>query len=560
MIKDNKIKIISKALLTLAMMMFASHIVICQDINKEVTVVKAYKPEVKDATKINQMPEFNDTLAVVPNFEYSISSVRLNTPFAPRPVSAAKMLADPLTSLHTSYLKLGYGNYFTPLAELDISSQRMKENSFEIFLKHQSADGKVILDNGNEIVAPYANNTATIWGKHILKKSILYGSAGYFSNKTAFYGYNTSNQNIDISNINTGDSLQTYQGGSFTLGLESLETDSTKLYYNLKSCFDFVGDKFSHSENHLSLAGLTGKQTGEFYFGTEAYYDYYSSANAIDSGYNTIFKIRPYLSKSKGNWRFLLGFDGVNDNTLSGSTFHNYLRANLEFIVVPSVLYTFFGYDGFLEKNSLLSVSQINPYIIPGLNVKNADHKTHIFGGLKGNFSSDVQIMAQASYSEVNNQSFYINDTISKLANKFLVLYDNIELLKFSAELDFRSSKNIIITAKADYSIYSMTKLPEPWQMPGFESTISARYSLRDKIILTADLYVLGSRYARNPLTGGVIKLNPFADFNLGAEYRYTKILSLFIQFKNLTATKYVFWNQYPLYGFQVMGGFTYAL
>ena len=266
MIQENKIKIISKALLTLATIIFAGHIAICQEINKDVTVVKAYKPEVKDATKINQMPEFNDTLAVVPNFEYSISSVRLNTPFTPRPVSAAKMLTDPLTSLHTSYLKLGYGNYFTPLAELDISSQRSKENSFEIFLKHQSAKGKVILDNGNEVDAPYANNNATIFGKHILKKSILSGSAGYFSDKTAFYGYNTSNQNIDISNINTGDSLQTYQGGSFTLGLESLETDSTKLYYNLKSGFDFVGDKFSHSENHLSLAGLTGKQIGGVLF------------------------------------------------------------------------------------------------------------------------------------------------------------------------------------------------------------------------------------------------------------------------------------------------------
>jgi hypothetical protein len=308
------------------------------------------------------------------------------------------------------------------------------------------------------------------------------------------------------------------------------------------------------------LDGLTGKQTGEFYFGAEANYDYYSSGNASDSGYNTILKIRPYLSKSKGDWRFLLGFDGVNDNTLNGSTFHTYLRANLEFVAVPSVLYTFFGYDGFLEKNSLLSVSQINPYILPGLTVKNADHKTHIFGGLKGNFSSNVQFMAQASYSEINNQHFFINDTNNALANKFLVLYDNVELLKFSVELDFRPSKNLSVAAKADYSIYSMTKLKEPWQVPGIESTISTRYSLRDKIIMTADLYVLGNRYARDPLSGAALTLKPFADFNLGAEYRYTKILSLFIQFKNITATRYSYWDQYPLYRFQVMGGFTYAL
>jgi hypothetical protein len=168
--------------------------------------------------------------------------------------------------------------------------------------------------------------------------------------------------------------------------------------------------------------------------------------------------------------------------------------------------------------------------------------------------------MAQASYSEIDNQYFFINDTINRLANKFLVLYDNVELLKFSAGLDLRPSKHLFVSAKADYSIYSMTKLAEPWQMPAFESIISAKYSLRDKIILTADLFAMGSRYARDPQTGGSIALNPFADFNLGAEYRYTKILSLFIQFKNITSTKYSYWNQYPLYRFQVMGGFTYAL
>jgi len=213
-----------------------------------------------------------------------------------------------------------------------------------------------------------------------------------------------------------------------------------------------------------------------------------------------------------------------------------------------------------LENNNLSIIFKINPNILPGIVLKNTDHKMRFFGGLKGNFSSNVQIMAQASYSQIDNQYFFINDTFTVFQNHFQVLYDNVELLKFSAELDFRSSKKLLITAKADYSIYSMTKLAEPWQMPGLESVVSAKYNLRDKIILTADMYALGSRYARDPQTRQAKTLKPFVDFNLGAEYRYTKILSLFIQFKNITATKYSYWNQYPLYRFQVLGGFTYAL
>jgi len=231
MIKNCKIKIFLITLI--AFLLSVNKSAYCQEINKEVTVVKAYKPEVKDATKINQMPEFNDTLAIIPKFEYSISSVKLNTPFTPRPVNAAKMIADPLTSLHTSYIKLGYGNYFTPLAELSISSQRSKENSFDIYLKHQSAKGTVTLDNNEKVDAPYSNSEAILWGKHIFKKSVLSGNAGYFGDKSAFYGYNSNNPNVSTINFNINDNLQTYQGGNFALGFESLETDSTKLNYNL---------------------------------------------------------------------------------------------------------------------------------------------------------------------------------------------------------------------------------------------------------------------------------------------------------------------------------------
>ena len=54
-------------------------------------------------------------------------------------------------------------------------------------------------------------------------------------------------------------------------------------------------------------------------------------------------------------------------------------------------------------------------------------------------------------------------------------------------------------------------------------------------------------------------KLYGFVDWNLGFEYRYTKILSAFLNFNNIEGERYFRWNNYPSQRFSFMGGITYA-
>ena len=49
------------------------------------------------------------------------------------------------------------------------------------------------------------------------------------------------------------------------------------------------------------------------------------------------------------------------------------------------------------------------------------------------------------------------------------------------------------------------------------------------------------------------------ADANLHMEYRYSNRFSVFLHFNNLAAQKYARWNRYPVQGFQVLGGLTFA-
>ena len=53
--------------------------------------------------------------------------------------------------------------------------------------------------------------------------------------------------------------------------------------------------------------------------------------------------------------------------------------------------------------------------------------------------------------------------------------------------------------------------------------------------------------------------LKGYVDLYLGAEYRYTKRFSLFLDVSNLSASKYERWYRYPVQRVLLVGGATYA-
>ncbi len=52
-------------------------------------------------------------------------------------------------------------------------------------------------------------------------------------------------------------------------------------------------------------------------------------------------------------------------------------------------------------------------------------------------------------------------------------------------------------------------------------------------------------------------ELKGITDINIGAEYRYTKLLSGYLNFNNIGSFRYYRWNNYPLQRFNMMLGIT---
>ena len=547
-----------------------------QEINTKVTVVSPYEPSISDASKINTMPQFTDTAAIRPAFNYTIHSEKLNVDFSPRPINPAKMVIDPQPKLYKSYLKMGIGNYMTPMAELNISTLRSKNFSYGFYARHQSSHKDIKLKNNQKVWGGYNDNVMLLYGKRIFEPFTVDASGGLKHNTVYYYGFNSDSAVVNPYNKN--DYRQDIMDLNGKISLESHHPyDSNKLYYAANVGYDLVTDKFflngyfKNYEQGIRTNVLLKKNIKGFYTSLFAGVDYYGKSSSFNTSDNTIICIHPSVTRSSADWKFNIGIKTIVDKIDVSSLPYFYPDLKFEFNAIQDVVRLYFGLDGGMKVNNYGSIIYENPFIVPNLNVKNSNTKLNTFIGAKGSLSSKIEFNLGVSFSKIDNQYFFVNDTINRFffngdpsyiaGNQFIVVYDDIQWIRYFAEFNVMASDKFNMLGKLEVNDYKMFKQAYAWHMPAVKASLMPRYNLRNKILVSADLNYIGKRYARSPYQNGeIIVLEDMIDLNLGVEYRYTKMMSLFVRFNNLAAYKYYLWNQFPLQRFHVMAGFTYSL
>ncbi|UCG26914.1 MAG: hypothetical protein JSV24_08005, partial [Bacteroidales bacterium] len=404
-------------------------------IRKEVRVVKPYEPSLSDAYKINLLPVLDDTVQFIPEYNYSIAPTSFSPEYRLRPIRPARMLGEPLPKLYNSLLKLGFGSYWTPFAEVNINSLRSKDYSIGAFGKHMSSQGKVLLENDREVFGGYGNSEISLYGKKIFSETILSGELGMRSDQAYYYGYDTENDSIADTSLVKKDIKQSFLLLSGKVRVQSGHSDSTRFRYDLGFRYDYFSDKYKMVEHGFLLDGRFSKLIGRQYLGGDLLAQYIDKSEGIDSSFNAFLKVAPWFMKRKEQWRLKAGINLSFDITDGNTVPHFYPQAELQFRVIENLLLAYIGVDGKLEMNNYRVVATENPYIIPGLNVKNTDYNMIVYGGFAGNISSETSFRIRASYSLVDDMHFFVNDTSDILRNKFHVEYDDVELKSLYGEI-----------------------------------------------------------------------------------------------------------------------------
>lgn len=526
-------------------------------IQKEVRVVKPYSPTLSEANKINLLPVFNDTVRVVPDFGYKIFPKRYETQFRINEIKPGKMVGLPLTKLYKSQLTLGLGNYLTPLAELTVNELRSRTTALGLYLMHQSSTGKIKIENGNKVDSDYSDNLAKIYGKKMFYRSVIEGgiSGGY--NSVLHYGYDPG---ITDTILLKPDIQQKIYSAGARIRYYSAYPDSFHFNYDIELAYDLTSDWFKNAENAFDLNTNFSSMVRDAFIGGDYRIRYFQASESLDSFSNLVVNINPYFSKQSSEWRFLIGLNSAYDLRDQGSL-SIYPRTEFQFNIVKDVLVPYLGITGNKEINNYRKILMENPYIRPGLRLKNTDYSLIGYAGLKGRYSSKVAFNLKGSYSRAYNLYFFVNDPADTLRNQFIAVYDNASILELNGEVTWHPSDKIQLLFKSKYSQYDLVFLEKPWHRPSLEVSLSAGYNIKDKILIDADVFYTGKRFAQAAsATSEPIELKGYLDANLSVEYRYTKILSFFVKLNNFTSSNYQIWNQYPVQRFLFMAGFSYAL
>ena len=524
---------------------------------KEVKVVKPYEPTISDAYKLTHLPRITDTVKTIPEIKYILQTKPMNVGYTITPIKPAKMVGEPLSKLYNSYVKVGLGTKMLPMLEAYVNNKRSKDYSIGAYYKFLNSIGQATFDNDEKEFAGFSDNDLRFFGKKYMKSSIIQGEMGLLSNTRYFYGYDTRVDTIlEKENIK-----QNYLTLNLNANYKSNYVDSTHINYDFGVNLYNTKDNFENNELGFRITGDVNKIFTKEMVGVNVAIEHYSTSEKIDSSNNTIIRINPWLGKFGDKWRIKAGINIFSDIRGDNSKALYYPVAHLEYDMANHYLIPFAGIDGKLEINNFRKMSRINPFIVPGTGVLNTDHKIILFGGIRGNFNSTTYYKFKVSYALIDNMPFFINDLVNSdsIGNQFSVVYDDIKLINYFGEISVSPSEELTFHAKANYKNYEMTNEAEAWHKPSFDLTFTTRYNLRHKIILKGDILAIGKRYVKLDDTGNIAELESAIDINLGAEYRYSKVLSGFIQLNNLLSDGYYEWNYYPTYGFNILLGVTYS-
>jgi len=114
-------------------------------LTREVEVVKAFKPTLTDAQKINEMPKIEEIERQKPAFDYNISSNPIIKTFAVNPLKAASIASAPKEETGYGLIRAGLGNYNKPYGEFFFNHLASKKSIFGIHAMHLSSQGRLKL-------------------------------------------------------------------------------------------------------------------------------------------------------------------------------------------------------------------------------------------------------------------------------------------------------------------------------------------------------------------------------------------------------------------------------
>jgi len=542
------------------------------------------KIHLRDAGKIASHPTIIEQKSTMDKLKFSFLPTPPVGTQDPDKIPASKInVIDKLPNLQNGYLKLGLGNYLTPMADGFFSSGRNKKGDIGARVYHLSSNGGVVADSAL-IGSGYSETNAGVFGRYFLKNASLQGDfhyqrmvVGYYGNQAGISG--VENDSLAQALWTLGGKQQKWQDVGSELEYKSFSRDSSDMNYHARLGYRYGWGNQKERESlvDISLGGdrLVNNEVFAVDFGVQSAQLHsagfaYNSLGAVKdstdtlwrarSQSNTIFKLQPSAYTVWKDIRVRVGM-GVYYDVKGEKPAHFYPLLELKWSILDGLFLPYAGVRGGVELNSYHSLLSQNPFVLSNPLLLNRNNKLEVYGGLNGVISSSMGYEVGANWHQFENQAFFVNDSSASIGNRFIVLYDNMSMLKVHGKFMWKILDQLQMEAGVEFYQYHVAQASNAWNMPDWKGQWKAQYNLGDQWSIGANLWYMGARkaYSFAPVEGQVIQhsawqdrpgyvvnLKPFVDLSLQVNYQYNKQISAWASIYNTLAQQYQIWNAYP--------------
>jgi hypothetical protein len=518
------------------------------DTAKVVTITSAFKPSLRPQSKINFLAAtpFLDNSKVA--MQYLIPSQNISFGYQAVAVTPLAYVPDSvILSRRNHFIKVGLGNLNTILAEAGFNLGDGVKNNTYIGGGFKKMKGPLFAQEFTDINFSI-NSAHQIGDAHDL-------SVKFTTASTTRYAYGFKPTTIQYTKDNI---LNKYNSAGITLHLANKTDAFFGIHYTPTISFDYLQSGLDEREFETSIAAPVSKNLGT---------DFKISLQPTASFSNTILPTIPsnitivnnlFSMPSTFSWitnKFQVHLGAAP--TVNNGTYAVLPQVSGVAILPNNGLRIELGWSGHFEKNNLRSLAAINPWVRIPNNFSNTKI-TEQFLGVKLPVGDHFTYGAKLSLLEYENQALFVNAfTDGRL---FKVLFEpTLRAVQLQANVSYTLQDKLNILGGITYKKFSgLTVQKEAFGLLPLEFNGSLHWKFSNKISLTSTLYAWDGAQAMDAQMA-IKKLPAAADFSLGATFTVVKSAKFWLQLNNLLDNRYQRWNQYEVFGRNVVAGFVYS-
>ncbi len=515
---------------------------------KAIDITSSFKPVLKDAAKINfnATPPSADTAK--PRLQYEIPNPNLLFAYQPGTLKPLALQIDSSGKFaNSNYIKAGFGSLRTPYIQAGFSFGDGNTAGGNIYAKHVSSQGKRELQD-------FTNTQVKLSAFYKTVKNMEWnGSLGMKQERTYKYGY----QPESLSFVN--DSIrQRFQTLSARIGVRNINKTEFGLSYSPEIRIDIFTDHLKNNESNTVVNLPLEKNIGQdFAVNLGVTFDLTRlSPNKNSAVNNTSWYISPSVLYKSPTLRLQAGIRPSWDN----STFKMFPNILAEVGTYDQRFTLQAGWTGYIRKTTYQYLASQNPWLWAPSSLLNTWIEER-YAGFKGAVGDHFTYSAKVAFNKLNNQPLFINDTsLAGDGKSFQVVNaKRVNVLNLGGELGYNIEEKFSVITSLSFNQYTgLQDQKKAWGLLPLELNTALRLQVIKDLWLKGDLFVWnGPRYMKQNGDDG--KLKGAIDLNAGLEFKIKKNISLWTQFNNIFNKEYQRWNQYPVYGFNFVGGIIFS-